>query len=96
MSLTGASFLRNAVCFSQALCVVRFRVKVVAMQGTVKWFNSTKKFGFIAPSDGGKDVFVHANEIQNPMKTLSDGERVEFEVTEGQKGPQATNVRAVS
>ena len=65
------------------------------MQGTVKWFNATKRFGFITPSDGTKDVFVHANEIQDPSKSLNDGQRVEFEVTEGQKGPQATNVRTV-
>ena len=63
--------------------------------GTVKWFNESKGFGFITPNDGSKDVFVHANEIQDPSKSLSDGQQVEFEVTEGQKGPQATNVRTV-
>jgi CspA family cold shock protein len=65
------------------------------MQGTVKWFNPTKQFGFITPSDGSKDVFVHGSEIRNPSKSLNDGDRVEFEVTQGQKGPQAANVRTV-
>ena len=63
------------------------------MEGTVKWFNQTKKFGFITPSDGTKDVFVHASDIQGGR--LSEGERVEFEVTEGEKGPKATDVRVV-
>ena len=63
------------------------------MEGTVKWFNQTKKFGFITPSDGTKDVIVHASDIQGGR--LSEGERVEFEVTEGEKGPKATDVRVV-
>ncbi len=62
------------------------------MQGTVKWFNSTKGFGFITPSDGSKDVFVHHSETQG-AQTLQDGDRVEFEVAQGDKGPKATNVR---
>ncbi len=62
------------------------------MEGTVKWFNSTKGFGFITPSDGGKDVFVHKSEAPD---SLRDGERVEFEVGEGDKGPVAKNVRVV-
>ena len=62
------------------------------MEGTVKWFNSTKGFGFITPSDGGKDVFVHKNEAPG---SLRDGDRVEYEVAEGDKGPKATNVRIV-
>ncbi len=62
------------------------------MEGTVKWFNSTKGFGFIAPSDGGKDVFVHKNEAPG---SLQDGDRVEFEVAESDKGPKATNVRVM-
>jgi len=62
-------------------------------QGTVKWFNDTKGFGFIA-QEGGKDVFVHFSAIQNEgFKTLAEGEPVEFEVTQGPKGPQASNVR---
>ena len=62
------------------------------MQGTVKWFNSTKGFGFITPSDGSKDVFVHKNEAPS---SLRDGDNVEFEVAQGEKGPNATNVQVV-
>lgn len=63
-------------------------------QGTVKWFNSEKGFGFIAVSDGGPDVFVHYSEIQGKgFRTLEENQRVEFEVGQGTKGPQAQNVR---
>jgi CspA family cold shock protein len=62
-------------------------------QGTVKWFNAEKGYGFIAV-DGGPDVFVHYSAIQKEgYRTLEEGERVEFEVTQGQKGPQADQVR---
>lgn len=65
--------------------------------GTVKWFNDSKGFGFIAPSDGGKDVFVHFSAIQGSgFKTLAEGQAVEFEVEDGPKGPQASNVQAAS
>jgi CspA family cold shock protein len=65
-------------------------------QGTVKWFNAEKGYGFIAV-DGGPDVFVHYSAIQKDgYRTLDEGERVEFEVTQGQKGPQADQVRAVA
>ena len=65
-------------------------------QGTVKWFNSEKGFGFIAPSDGGADVFVHYSEIQgNGFRTLEENQKVEFEIGQGQKGPQAMGVRLV-
>ena len=61
--------------------------------GTVKWFNDSKGFGFITPEDGGKDVFVHFSAIQGGgFKSLAEGQKVEFEITDGQKGPQATNV----
>ncbi|MGI8647197.1 MAG: cold-shock protein [Acidimicrobiales bacterium] len=64
-------------------------------QGTVKWFNSEKGYGFIAV-DGGSDVFVHFSAIeQEGYKSLEDGQRVEFEVTQGPKGPQADTVRIV-
>ena len=62
--------------------------------GTVKWFNNDKGFGFIAPENGGKDLFVHHSAIQGSgFKTLDEGERVEFDVVEGQKGPAAENVQ---
>lgn len=65
-------------------------------QGTVKWFNAEKGFGFIAPSDGSADVFVHYSEIQgNGFRTLEENQKVSFEIGEGAKGPQATNVNAV-
>ena len=66
-------------------------------KGTVKWFNADKGFGFITPEDGGKDLFVHHSEIQSggQYATLNDGQAVEFEVGQGQKGPCANKVVAV-
>ncbi|MBY8848887.1 cold-shock protein [Saccharothrix sp. MB29] len=64
--------------------------------GTVKRFNSEKGFGFISPDNGGADVFVHYSEIQsNGYRTLEENQRVEFEIGQGQKGPQAQAVRPV-
>jgi CspA family cold shock protein len=64
--------------------------------GTVKWFNATKGFGFITPEDGGEDLFVHQSEIQmQGYRDLPEGARVEFEVTQGQKGKQASGVRTI-
>lgn len=61
--------------------------------GTVKWFNDSKGFGFITPSDGGKDVFVHFSAIQGDgFRSLQEGQSVSYEVEEGPKGPQATQV----
>ncbi|MBO3745971.1 cold-shock protein [Streptosporangiaceae bacterium NEAU-GS5] len=65
-------------------------------QGTVKWFNAEKGFGFIAPDGGEPDVFVHFSAIVgNGYRNLEDGQRVEFDVTSGPKGPQASNVRGL-
>ena len=62
--------------------------------GTVKWFNDAKGFGFITPDGGGKDLFAHFSAIQdNGFKSLKEGQRVTFEVTNGPKGQQATNIR---
>jgi len=64
--------------------------------GTVKWFDAGKGFGFITPEDGGKDLFVHHSEIKTDgYATLNDGQKVEYEVGEGQKGPCATSVVAL-
>ena len=62
--------------------------------GTVKWFNDTKGYGFISPDDGGDDLFAHFSEIQaEGFKTLQDGQKVSFEVTQGKKGLLASNIR---
>jgi CspA family cold shock protein len=64
--------------------------------GTVKWFNDAKGFGFITPEDGGKDLFAHFSEIRTSgFKSLSEGQKVEFVVKQGAKGPQAAEIQIV-
>lgn len=65
------------------------------MRGTVKWYNATKGFGFVSPSDGGKDIFVHASALtRSNMTTLSEGQVIGMQVVEGPKGPEAQSVQA--
>ncbi|HEU4951907.1 MAG TPA: cold-shock protein [Holophagaceae bacterium] len=65
-------------------------------EGTVKWFNAEKGYGFITPDDGGADIFVHHSSIQmKGFRALQENERVSFEVTQGPKGPQASNVQKI-
>lgn len=63
--------------------------------GTVKWFNSTKGFGFIVPDDGQKDLFIHCSNVDTLDKVLQENERVEFTVGQGKKGPEATSARPI-
>ena len=64
--------------------------------GTVKWFNDATGFGFITPDDGGKDLFAHHSNIQmNGFKTLQEGQKVEFDVQQGPKGPAAGRIRGI-
>ncbi|HMI01352.1 MAG TPA: cold-shock protein [Pedobacter sp.] len=64
--------------------------------GKVKWFNTSKGFGFITPADGGKDIFVHFSAIAgDSFKELNEGDNVEFELNDGKKGPEASNVKVL-
>ncbi|GAA3341307.1 cold-shock protein [Curtobacterium pusillum] len=68
----------------------------MASTGTVKWFNNEKGFGFIAPDDGSADVFAHFSAIAgNGYKSLEENQKVEFDITEGRKGPQAENITVI-
>jgi len=94
-SLTGRFRLPGGPVVSSAVTLTT-RVEFAVAQGTVKWFNAEKGFGFITPDDGSQDVFVHFSEIQaTGYRSLDEGQKVEFEVGQGQKGPQAQQVRPV-
>lgn len=82
------------VCVTRKFeCVER---QDVMAEGTVKWFNATKGYGFLTPDDGSSDVFVHFSAIEGSgYRELFEGQRVDFESSAGQKGPQATKVRAL-
>lgn len=62
-------------------------------KGTVKWFNKDQGFGFIAPDEGGRDIYVQASHIETPEQTLMDGQRVEYEASMGRKGPEAIHIK---
>ncbi len=92
--LYNAVTLAGVFLFSVEQSIIEFinRRSFIMTQGTVKWFNAEKGFGFIEV-EGGNDVFVHFSAIQGDgFKTLDEGQKVEFEVEEGNRGPQATNV----
>ena len=75
---------------SKSLHLLRIYIKIIMTNGTVKFFNNAKGFGFITPDDGSKDVFVHVNGLTDEIK---EGDKVSFDVEEGQKGLNAVNVK---
>jgi CspA family cold shock protein len=76
---------------------VKRKFDMTTQTGTVKWFDDGKGFGFITPDGGGKDLFAHFSEIQSTggFRSLAEGQKVEFEVKQGQKGPQASTIKAL-
>jgi cold shock protein len=93
---SGQLFTRASSSWGIVITPSRRNDEMTTETGTVKWFNEGKGFGFIAPDSGGKDLFAHFKEIQGTgFKTLTENQRVEFEVTQGQKGPQASKIRTL-
>jgi CspA family cold shock protein len=92
----GCDFKINRDALALTARVIGFYLKDVFMAtGTVKWFNDSKGYGFITPDDGGEDLFAHFSQIQmNGFKTLKEGQKVQFEVAQGSKGQQASNIQA--
>ena len=86
--MSGSSKPHQTLC-CVILCILS--MDVFAVEGTVKWFNADKGFGFITPDDGGPDVFVHFSELVD-TDSLKEGQRIKFDVNQGPKGPQAANV----
>ena len=88
-------FYFSAVMVAQPKAFSQRNMELKMAEGTVKWFNDAKGFGFIE-QDNGPDVFVHFSEVQGDgFKSLAEGDRVSFDVTNGQKGPQSSNVRKI-
>jgi cold shock protein len=86
---------QEASCFYGSCDLFLFESSFMAT-GTVKWFNDSKGFGFITPDDGGEDLFAHFSAINmNGFKTLKEGQKVQFEVTQGPKGKQASNIQGM-
>jgi len=96
--LRAYSFIPRSILLARVreiLCRPGWAKECIVAKGKVKWFDERKGFGFITPDDGGKDLFVHHTNIMGEgFRSLSEGQSVEYEVGEGRKGPQATNVRA--
>ena len=90
----GAATCATGLVTSPIACAFTQRRNSKMTVGTVKWFNATKGFGFIAPEDGSSDVFVHQSDIEvQGYRELTEGQRVEFSIEPGQKGPKAAKVR---
>jgi CspA family cold shock protein len=89
--------LLHCVSMCCAATVKGFNMTTATQTGTVKWFDDGKGFGFITPDGGGKDLFAHFSEIQSTggFRSLAENQKVQFEVKQGQKGPQASNIRSV-